>query len=94
VLNEDRILRRYWDLIKATLRTNFYQTDANGQNKSYFCFKFNPPPSTSCPSRCRSSKSSSTRRVSKACTCFGNVARGGLRWSTVKKTSVPKCWVW
>ncbi len=25
VLNEDRILRRYLDLIKATLRTNFYQ---------------------------------------------------------------------
>ena len=34
VLNEDRILRRYLDLIKATLRTNFYQTDANGHNKS------------------------------------------------------------
>src|SRR5690606_29553211 len=29
VLNEDRILRRYLDLIKATLRTNFFQTDAN-----------------------------------------------------------------
>ncbi|WP_215199240.1 NAD-glutamate dehydrogenase domain-containing protein, partial [Escherichia coli] len=36
VLNEDRILRRYLDLIKATLRTNFYQPDGNGQNKSYF----------------------------------------------------------
>ncbi|RML94287.1 putative protein-glutamate dehydrogenase, partial [Pseudomonas syringae pv. maculicola] len=42
VLNEDRILRRYLDLIKATLRTNFYQADANGQSKSYFSFKFNP----------------------------------------------------
>ncbi|MFH7457113.1 NAD-glutamate dehydrogenase domain-containing protein, partial [Pseudomonas syringae group genomosp. 7] len=33
VLNEDSILRRYLDLIKATIRTNFYQADANGQSK-------------------------------------------------------------
>ena len=25
---------------------------------------------------------------------FGAVARGGLRWSDVAKTSVPKCWAW
>src|SRR5690606_24215179 len=30
VLNEDRILRRYLDLIKATLRSNFYQPDESG----------------------------------------------------------------
>src|SRR5690606_15336113 len=42
VLNEDRILRRYLDLIKATPRTNFYQTDAEGQPKDYFSLKFNP----------------------------------------------------
>ena len=53
VLNEDRILRRYLDLIKATLRTNFYQPDANGQNKSYFSFKFNPTLIPELPKRVR-----------------------------------------
>jgi len=42
VLNEDRILRRYLALIKAMLRTNFYQTDAQGNAKDYFSFKFDP----------------------------------------------------
>ncbi|MDP3814732.1 NAD-glutamate dehydrogenase [Pseudomonas sp.] len=82
VLNEDRILRRYLDLIKATLRTNFYQTDASGAPKSYFSFKLNPraipdiPRPTPkfeifvyCP------------RVEGVHLRFGDVARGGLRWS-------------
>ena len=34
VLNEDRILRRYLDLIKATLRTNFYQNDDEGDARA------------------------------------------------------------
>ncbi|MBT9530518.1 MAG: NAD-glutamate dehydrogenase, partial [Pseudomonas sp.] len=82
VLNEDRILRRYLDLVKATLRTNFYQLDGNGQTKSYFSFKLNPraipeiPRPTPkfeifvyCP------------RVEGVHLRFGDVARGGLRWS-------------
>ena len=82
VLNEDRILRRYLDLVKATLRTNFYQLDSNGQAKAYFSFKLNPraipeiPRPTPkfeifvyCP------------RVEGVHLRFGDVARGGLRWS-------------
>jgi len=39
-LDEDRILRRMWALIKATLRTNYFQTLANNNPKSYLSLKF------------------------------------------------------
>jgi len=38
-VDEDKILRRYLDLIMATLRTNFYQKDAKDQHKVYLSFK-------------------------------------------------------
>ena len=41
-LDDDRIIRRYLDLINATLRTNFYQTVENGDSKPYISFKFSP----------------------------------------------------
>ncbi|WP_129974088.1 MULTISPECIES: NAD-glutamate dehydrogenase [unclassified Pseudomonas] len=82
VLNEDRILRRYLDLIKATLRTNFYQTDANGQNKSYFSFKFNPHLIPELPKPVPKFEIFVySPRVEGVHLRFGNVARGGLRWS-------------
>ena len=82
VLNEDRILRRYLDLIKATLRTNFYQTDAAGQNKSYFSFKFNPRLIPELPKPVPKFEIFVyCPRVEGVHLRFGNVARGGLRWS-------------
>ncbi|TDV63362.1 NAD-glutamate dehydrogenase [Pseudomonas sp. LP_7_YM] len=82
VLNEDRILRRYLDLIKATMRTNFYQTDANGQSKSYFSFKFNPRLIPELPKPVPKFEIFVySPRVEGVHLRFGNVARGGLRWS-------------
>ncbi|KJZ35041.1 NAD-glutamate dehydrogenase [Pseudomonas fluorescens] len=82
VLNEDRILRRYLDLVKATLRTNFYQTDANGHNKSYFSFKFNPHQIPELPKPVPKFEIFVySPRVEGVHLRFGNVARGGLRWS-------------
>lgn len=82
VLNEDRILRRYLDLIKATLRTNFYQPDANGQNKSYFSFKFNPRLIPELPKPVPKFEIFVySPRIEGVHLRFGNVARGGLRWS-------------
>lgn len=82
VLNEDRILRRYLDLIKATLRTNFYQTDANGHNKPYFSFKFNPHLIPELPKPVPKFEIFVySPRVEGVHLRFGNVARGGLRWS-------------
>jgi len=38
-LEEDRILRRFLELIKATVRTNYFQTKIDGQFKSYLAIK-------------------------------------------------------
>ncbi|WP_213877440.1 NAD-glutamate dehydrogenase [Pseudomonas sp. dw_358] len=82
VLNEDRILRRYLDLIKATLRTNFYQPDAGGQSKSYFSFKFNPRLIPELPKPVPKFEIFVySPRIEGVHLRFGNVARGGLRWS-------------
>ncbi len=82
VLNEDRILRRYLDLIKATLRTNFYQTDAAGQNKSYFSFKLSPRLIPEIPRPVPKFEIFVyCPRVEGVHLRFGDVARGGLRWS-------------
>ncbi len=82
VLNEDRILRRYLDLIKATLRTNFYQPDALGEVKSYFSFKFNPSAIPELPRPVPKFEIFVySPRVEGVHLRFGNVARGGLRWS-------------
>ncbi|HLD68521.1 MAG TPA: NAD-glutamate dehydrogenase, partial [Pseudomonas sp.] len=82
VLNEDRILRRYLDLVKATLRTNYYQTDANGQNKSYFSFKFNPRMIPELPKPVPMFEIFVySPRVEGVHLRGGKVARGGLRWS-------------
>lgn len=41
-LDEDRILRRYLEIIKATLRTNYFQHTAEGKRKDYISFKLDP----------------------------------------------------
>lgn len=82
VLNEDRILRRYLDLIKATLRTNFYQPDAAGQNKSYFSFKLSPRLIPDIPRPVPKFEIFVySPRIEGVHLRFGDVARGGLRWS-------------
>ena len=40
-LDEDKIIRRLVELIKATLRTNFFQLDEHGAPKSYIALKLN-----------------------------------------------------
>jgi len=39
ILDEDRILRRYVNLVQSTLRTNYYQPGADGEPKPYMSFK-------------------------------------------------------
>lgn len=82
VLNEDRILRRYLELIKATMRTNFYQNEANGQAKDYISLKFNPQliPELPLP-RPAIEVFVYSPRVEGVHLRGGKVARGGLRWS-------------
>lgn len=81
-LDEDRILRRFLDIIRATLRTNFFQTDKNGYLKHYFSFKFNPERIPDLPlPRPMFEIFVYSPRVEGVHLRFGKVARGGLRWS-------------
>ncbi len=80
--DEDRILRRYLNLLQSMLRTNFFQTDENGAHKSYISFKFNARnlDELPLPKPLREIFVYSPR-VEGVHLRFGFVARGGLRWS-------------
>jgi glutamate dehydrogenase len=39
-LDEDRILRRFVNIVQAAIRTNYYQLDEDGQPKSIIAIKF------------------------------------------------------
>jgi glutamate dehydrogenase len=81
-LDEDRIIRRFVNLVQVTLRTNFFQLDADGEPKPFLSFKLDsvaveglPPP---WPLREIFVYSPRFEGVHLR---FGFVARGGLRWS-------------
>jgi glutamate dehydrogenase len=82
-LDADRILRGLQSLINATVRTNAYVQDAEGNLRSYLAFKFD--------SSSLHELLPSPRPLYEIWVCspdvegvhlrFGRVARGGLRWS-------------
>ncbi|MCG9738980.1 NAD-glutamate dehydrogenase [Shewanella insulae] len=81
-LDDDRIIRRYLDLINATLRTNFYQVLPDGNNKPYVSFKFSPEEIPEMPRPLPKFEIFVySPRVEGVHLRGGKVARGGLRWS-------------
>ncbi|MEJ2064622.1 MAG: NAD-glutamate dehydrogenase [Reinekea sp.] len=81
-INEDRIVRRYIELISATLRTNFYQEEDGGQRKEYISFKLDSSKITNIPlPRPKYEIFVYSPRIEGVHLRGGNVARGGLRWS-------------
>lgn len=81
-INEDRIFRRYIELISATVRTNFFQKEADGELKRYFSFKLSPREITDIPlPRPLFEIFVYSPRVEGVHLRGGKVARGGLRWS-------------
>ncbi|KRV47661.1 NAD-glutamate dehydrogenase [Wenjunlia vitaminophila] len=81
-LDEDRILRSFLTLIKATLRTNYFQHDSHGDWHSYLSIKFDPQEITDLPApRPAYEIWVYSPRVEGVHLRFGKVARGGLRWS-------------
>lgn len=81
-LSEDKIVRKYLELISATLRTNFYQVNAEGKSKEYMSFKFNPELINDMPlPRPMFEIFVYSPRVEGVHLRGGKVARGGLRWS-------------
>ncbi|MER6129516.1 NAD-glutamate dehydrogenase [Streptomyces sp. NPDC001795] len=81
-LDEDRILRSFLTLIKATLRTNFFQEAAGGKPHEYISMKFDPQAIPDLPApRPAYEIWVYSPRVEGVHLRFGKVARGGLRWS-------------
>ncbi|MCX5586508.1 NAD-glutamate dehydrogenase [Streptomyces erythrochromogenes] len=81
-LDEDRILRAFLTLIKATLRTNFFQLDSKGEQHAYVSMKFDPQAIPDLPApRPAFEIWVYSPRVEGVHLRFGKVARGGLRWS-------------
>ncbi|MGK7294300.1 MAG: NAD-glutamate dehydrogenase [Candidatus Wenzhouxiangella sp. M2_3B_020] len=80
--DQDRILRSFADVIRAMLRTNYYQRDARGQYHEYMSFKFD---STALPELPKPRPYREvwvySPRVEGVHLRGGKVARGGLRWS-------------
>ena len=81
-LDQDRILRRFLNLIQATLRTNFYQPAADHQPKSYISFKLDSQTIEELPlPRPLVEIWVYSPRVEAVHLRGGKVARGGIRWS-------------
>ncbi len=81
-LSEDKVLRRYVELIRATVRTNYYQTDAQGLHKPYMSFKMLPSKIPGVPKPVPMYEIFVySPQVEGVHLRGGKVARGGLRWS-------------
>ena len=81
-LDEDRILRSYIGVIRATLRTNYFQHGPGGTPKSYVSFKFDPHKIPELPEpRPKYEIFVYSPRVEGVHLRGGTVARGGIRWS-------------
>jgi glutamate dehydrogenase len=81
-LDEDRILRSYLTVIRATLRTNYYQLAADGTQKSWVSFKLDPHAIPDLPlPRPKFEIFIYSPRVEGVHMRMGYAARGGIRWS-------------
>ena len=81
-LDHDRILRALLGVVRATLRTSFFQVDEAGQPRSYVSFKLDPHAVPDLPApRPAYEIWVYSPRVEGVHLRFGAVSRGGLRWS-------------
>ncbi|MBE9538105.1 MAG: NAD-glutamate dehydrogenase [Proteobacteria bacterium] len=81
-LGEDRIIRQFVTVIKATKRTNFFQEGGRGELKPYFSFKMCPSEIPDIPKPVPMFEIFVySPRVEGVHLRGGKVARGGLRWS-------------
>jgi len=81
-LDEDRILRTLQSAINASVRTNYYKTDDNGQPLNYLSIKLIPSKIEGMPLPCPAFEIFvCSPRFEATHLRGGKVARGGLRWS-------------
>ncbi len=80
--DEDRILRRFINLVDSTLRTNYFQRTKDGAHKPYVSFKLDSRKVEDLPlPRPLREIFVYSPRMEGIHLRFGKVARGGLRWS-------------
>jgi glutamate dehydrogenase len=81
-LDDDRILRRFINLIEAAIRTNFFQLEGNGLPRQTIAFKFECAKVEGLPlPKPLYEIFVYSPRVEGVHLRYGKVARGGLRWS-------------
>ncbi|MCH8258521.1 MAG: NAD-glutamate dehydrogenase, partial [Proteobacteria bacterium] len=81
-LADDRILRRFIEMIQATLRTNYFQRKSDGSYKDCIAFKFRPSEISEMPLPIPEYEIFVySVRIEGVHLRGGKVARGGLRWS-------------
>ena len=81
-LDEDRILRRFLNLVRSTLRTNYFQKCADGELKPYLSMKLDSRSVDELPlPRPMVEVWVYSPRVEAIHLRGGKVARGGIRWS-------------
>ena len=81
-LDDDRIIRRFVEMIAATIRTNYFQPNDAGQIKSYISFKITPALISEIPQPVPAFEIFVySPQVEGVHLRGGKVARGGLRWS-------------
>jgi len=81
-LDEDRILRAFLSVIRAMLRTNYFQLGAGGEPKPYLSFKLDPAGIPDLPApRPMFEIFVYSPRMEGVHLRAGPVARGGIRWS-------------
>ena len=94
-LDEDRILRQFYQTIQATLRTNAWQLAGDGALKPYISFKLNPREVPGVPEpKPLFEIWVYSPRVEGVHLRGGKVARGGCAGLTGVKTSAPRSWAW
>ncbi len=81
-LDADRIIRRFRNVLRSIMRTNFYQRDRNGRRKPNVAIKLNSQRVQELPEpKPWAEVFLYSPRVEGVHLRFGKVARGGLRWS-------------
>ncbi|MDO6486965.1 NAD-glutamate dehydrogenase [Colwellia sp. 6_MG-2023] len=81
-LDDDRIIRRFSEMILATIRTNYFQKDSVSGEKPYISFKITPDKISEMPQPVPKFEIFVySPQVEGVHLRGGKVARGGLRWS-------------
>ncbi len=81
-LDDDRIIRRFVEMINATIRTNYFQPHPETGEKSYISFKITPSSISDMPQPVPAFEIFVySPQVEGVHLRGGKVARGGLRWS-------------